>query len=204
MFWNAAVAMSIAFTAAGYWLQNRTVKQHKSGEAISITWLLGGIAAAIAKIIYGESGGGWAFTVSGIVNIAFKGWLLAYVMQFRPLRRWEGSVIMFLLVLIVMMIAAPNTYASEVRLFGLGLTWKDLSMWLIGICTFFAQKYEVKSAGTKGVFREALPFATGASAVLMFMYCLHAGTSGPLLGYAAYIATQVVFVRANRRAHRET
>ena len=187
--------------AAGYAAETQSIGS-RVGEAISITWLVGGIAASLAKVIYGEDGGGWAFTVSGLVNLFSKGWLLVYVLHFKTIAKWEKWMATFLGALVILMFFAPNAYASSVRFFGLGLTWKDLSMWLIGIGIFFAQKHELKQGGARGVFREALPLATSVSAGLMLAYCFHAGTSGPLVGYFAYIASQAVFIGENRRAHR--
>ncbi len=201
MFWNVVIAISIALTAAGYWLQKRTVVHEKCGEAISITWLLGGIAAGLSKVVYGEDGGGLAFVASGVGNIICRSWLLGYVLKFKRIKKWEVIVIVFLSALLEIMISAPSSYISSYRLYGFGLTWKDLAMCLIGLGTFFVQKFEVKSAGSKGVFRESLPATTILSAVLLIAYCVHAKKSGPLVGYVAYIVSQVAMVRANRRAH---
>ena len=102
-------ALVFAFVEAwGLWEQNKEVWRQRSGQSLSVTWVIYGAFLMVSGALYGTSTGSIALVAAGTLVGLMHIPVLIGLYKFKGYTRWNHALLLFLFVALWFMRESPH------------------------------------------------------------------------------------------------
>ena len=174
MYWTALVVLAIILTSWGYIGQIKKIQQLKSGQSVSVLWMISALASSLGVLIYGAAQQDKLFTLNAFVCSFLQICILVVLFKYKGLKQWERVVCTVYAALLIWTIVTPHKDVAILY-----------NMVMNAFCTL-TQPAEIGFEKKVGALDISMLVKFCISAFALATYSWSHGYKSPILAYAGF------------------